>query len=182
MTDGYGFMRSAKAAGIDLIGKKVVQLGCGGAGAAFLCQAAMDGVREIALFNGHPRPELLRMVEQLNMETKCKVNFYPLSDQDALYRELQDADLLVNTTPIGMGPDHLEETLIAHPERLPKELVVGDMIYEQKETRMLREAREQGLKTFNGMMMLLYQGAEAFRLWTGKEMPIEEIRARYFSD
>jgi quinate/shikimate dehydrogenase len=56
------------------------------------------------------------------------------------------------------------------------------VIYNPRETRFLREAREAGCRTFNGMYMLLYQGAEAFRLWTGKEMPVEEIKAKYFSE
>jgi len=49
------------------------------------------------------------------------------------------------------------------------------------ETQLLRKAREAGLKTFNGMYMLLYQGAAAFKLWTGQEMPVEQIKAKYFS-
>ena len=71
----------------------------------------------------------------------------------------------------------IEDTSLYHPD-----LIVSDVIYNPRETRFLREAREAGCRTFNGMYMLLYQGAEAFRLWTGKEMPVEEIKAKYFSE
>ena len=59
-------------------------------------------------------------------------------------------------------------------------IVVSDMIYDPKETRLLRMAREAGCRTFNGMYMLLYQGAEAFRIWTGQQMPVEHIKEKYF--
>ena len=57
---------------------------------------------------------------------------------------------------------------------------IRDMIYDPKETRLLRMAREAGCRTFNGMYMLLYQGAEAFRIWTGQQMPVEHIKEKYF--
>ena len=63
---------------------------------------------------------------------------------------------------------------------LHSDMVVSDVIYEPKETRLLRMAREAGCSTFNGMYMLLYQGAEAFRIWTGQEMPVEHIKEKYF--
>ena len=74
-----------------------------------------------------------------------------------------------------------EGTIIEDTSLYRPDLIVSDVIYNPRETRFLREAREAGCRTFNGMYMLLYQGAEAFRLWTGKEMPLEEIKAKYFS-
>ena len=73
------------------------------------------------------------------------------------------------------------ETLI-DPSLFRSDLVVADTVYNPRETRFLKEAREAGCRTFNGMYMLLYQGAEAFRLWTGKEMPVKEIKANFFAD
>jgi shikimate dehydrogenase len=61
-----------------------------------------------------------------------------------------------------------------------KDLIVSDVIYEPAETKLLRLSREAGCSTFNGMYMLLYQGAESFRIWTGQEMPVDMIRERYF--
>lgn len=56
-----------------------------------------------------------------------------------------------------------------------------DVIYEPRETELLRMAREAGLDTFNGMYMLLYQGAAAFKLWTGQDMPVLAIKEKYFA-
>ena len=180
-TDGIGWMRSALDAGVDPVGKKMVQLGAGGAGTAILVQAAIDGVKEIDVFNAHDAfwPRVENIVAQLNAETKCKVRLHDLKDMDDLKTCLQQADILLNTTPVGMS--RIPGCLIPDPSCFHEGLVVADVIYEPKETELLKMAREAGLKTFNGMYMLLYQGAASFELWTGKKMPTEEIKAKFFS-
>ena len=80
-----------------------------------------------------------------------------------------------------MAP-HTEGTIITDTSMYRKDLIVSDVIYNPRETRFLREARLAGCPTFNGMYMLLYQGAEAFRLWTGLDMPTEKIKAAFFSE
>lgn len=79
-----------------------------------------------------------------------------------------------------MAP-HTEDSILTDTSLLRPELVVSDVIYNPQETRLLRDAKKAGCRTFNGMYMLLYQGAEAFQLWTGQEMPVAEIKAKYFS-
>ncbi len=180
-TDGIGWMRSALDAGVDPVGKKMVQLGAGGAGTAILVQAAIDGVKEIDVFNAHDGfwPRVENIVAQLNAETKCTVRLHDLKNMDELKPCLQGADILLNTTPVGMS--RIPGCLIPDPSYFHEGLVVADVIYEPKETELLKMAREAGLKTFNGMYMLLYQGAASFELWTGKKMPTEEIKAKFFS-
>ena len=78
-----------------------------------------------------------------------------------------------------MAPD-TGRSILADVSLLHPELTVADIIYNPRETLFLRQAKEAGCRTFNGMYMLLYQGAEAFRLWTGQEMPVEIIREKYF--
>ena len=80
-----------------------------------------------------------------------------------------------------MAPD-TDASIIADTSLYRPDLIVSDVIYNPRETKFLREAREAGCQTFNGMYMLLYQGAEAFRLWTGQDMPVAEIKAKYFSE
>ena len=155
-TDGEGYMRSAREAGFQPEGKRMVQLGAGGAGTAVLVQAALDGMAAIDVFN--PRDA-----------------FWPRA---ALRTCLGQADLLVNTTPVGM--ERMPGCLIPDASWLHAGLTVSDVIYQPRETQLLRMAREAGLKTFNGMYMLLHQGAASFRLWTGREMPIQQIREKYF--
>jgi shikimate dehydrogenase len=179
-TDGVGYMMSAKDAGCDLEGKHMVQLGAGGAGTAILVQAAMDGLAEIDVFNTRDNfwPRVEGIVAELNQCTSCKVTLHDLADLEELRGCLAQADLLLNTTPVGMS--RIPGCLIPDASYFHPGLIVSDVIYEPKETQLLKMAREAGLKTFNGMYMLLYQGAASFRLWTGKEMPTAEIKKKYF--
>lgn len=181
-TDGVGWVHSARAKGCDPTGKAIVQLGAGGAGTAILVQAALDGAKSIAVFNMRDAfwPRVEALVQRLNQETDCCVTLHELTDTDTLQKELQKAQILLNTTPVGMK-NH-PGCLIPSADWLHPGLTVSDVIYEPRETELLRMARTAGLQAFNGLHMLLYQGAESFRLWTGCEMPVEQIRAEYFAE
>lgn len=180
-TDGIGYMRAAKDAGYDLIGKKMTLLGAGGAATAVLVQAALDGVAEISVFSIHDRffDRAAQIVAQLNEQTSCKVTLYDFDDDSILRREIQSSYILVNGTSVGMAPNTdrciLKDATFFHPE-----LIVSDVIYNPRETKLLQLAKSAGLQTFNGLYMLLYQGAEAFRLWTGQDMPVDTIKKLYF--
>lgn len=182
-TDGIGYMLAAKDAGYDLIGKKMTLLGAGGAATAILVQAALDGLSEIHVFNIRDqfwdRTEAL--VEKLNAQTRCKVTLNDYSDPSVLNESILNSDILTNGTSVGMAP-HTENCIIKDTSIFRPELIVSDVIYNPQETLLLKMAREAGCPTFNGMYMLLYQGAEAFKLWTGKEMPIDIIKKKYFSN
>ena len=180
-TDGVGWMESARFAGHDPVGKTMVQLGAGGAGTSILVTAAIDGVKHIDLFNARDKfwPRVEEMVEKINAETACRVELHDLSDQDRLRDAVQKADILLNTTPVGMAK--IPGCLIPDAGYFPEGLVVSDVIYEPRETELLRMARESGLSTFNGMYMLLYQGAASFKIWTGREMPVDIVREKYFA-
>ena len=88
--------------------------------------------------------------------------------------------LLLHATSVGMVPD-IDDTIIKDTSLFRPELVVADVVYEPQETRLLREAKAAGCQTFNGMYMLLHQGAKAFQIWTGQEMPVSVIKEKYFS-
>ena len=180
-TDGVGFMKSAEAEGVILPGKRMVQLGAGGAGTAILIQAALDGLRSIDVFNIKDAfwPRLTEVVSQLNERTSCEVRLHELSDMKALRGAIAGADVLVNTTPVGMTGR--EGCLITDAGFFHEGLVVADIIYEPRQTQLLKMAADAGLKTFNGMYMLMYQGAASFRLWTGHDMPIDTVR-KLFED
>ena len=181
-TDGAGFMRSAQEAGFSLEGASVTLLGAGGAASAIAAQAALDGVSRIRIFH---RPEsrfaerTSKLCRDIGERTACTATCHDISDPDALYGALAESHMLINATPVGMAPD-TERTLIPDPSWFRKDLAVADIIYNPRETRLLREARAAGCRVMNGMYMLLYQGAEAFRLFTGMEMPVDAIRSKYF--
>ena len=180
-TDGIGYMMSVKDAGYDVIGKKMTIFGAGGAGTSILVQAALDGVAEITVFNR--RTPFFERAEQiigkLKEQTNCRIRLYDYEDESVLRREIGESTLLTNATSLGMAPN-VEKCILKDASTLHPGIVVSDMIYDPKETRLLRMAREAGCRTFNGMYMLLYQGAEAFRIWTGQQMPVEHIKEKYF--
>ncbi|MCR4715870.1 MAG: shikimate dehydrogenase [Lachnospiraceae bacterium] len=185
-TDGIGFMRSALDAGHDIVGKKIVLLGAGGAATAILTQAALDGVNEIDVFSigdqFFGRAE--EIVEKLNAKTSCKVRLHDFDDDSILKNAIASADILTNATSVGMAPNIdaciIDDDWFKDKSVFHEGLVVADIIYNPLETKFLKQAREAGLDTFNGMYMLLYQGAASFKLWTGKDMPTEEIKKLYF--
>ena len=181
-TDGVGFMRSAHAAGYDIIGQEMTVLGNGGAATAVCAQAALDGVKRIHKFlrresTYYDRTE--KLAKRLNEETSCEVLLYEQGDVESLQSCILQSAILVNGTPVGMSPD-VDHSLIEDSSLLRPGLIVSDLIYEPKETKLLKLARSVGCHTFNGMYMLLYQGAESFRLWTGHMMPVDRIRKMYF--
>ncbi|MBQ7795910.1 MAG: shikimate dehydrogenase [Lachnospiraceae bacterium] len=183
-TDGIGYMQSVKDAGFDIIGKKMVLLGAGGAATAILVQAALDGVKEISVFlrpTSRFYDRALATAKELRKETGCKINLCDFNDQDLLRAELSNSTIVVNGTSIGMAPN-VDACPVPDASFLPDGIIVSDIIYNPKETKLLAMAREKGLPHFNGTYMLLYQGAEAFRLWTGCDMPVPLIKESFFAD
>lgn len=180
-TDGIGYMRAAKDAGHDLIGKKMTLLGAGGAATAILVQAALDGLSEISVFSIHDEffPRAEKIVADLNERSNCKVHLYDFDDESILRREIASSAILTNGTSVGMLPN-ADRSIITDPSMFHKDLVVSDVIYNPRETLLLKLAKEAGCATFNGLYMLMYQGAESFKLWTGQEMPILLIKEKYF--
>lgn len=180
-TDGIGYMESVKEAGLNIIGEKITVLGAGGAATSIIAQAAFDGVAEISIFNQKSKSyeRMEGIISKLTEQTNCKLNLFTYDSQDILRKELAESILLVNTTPVGMAPN-IEDSLITDTTMFHPNLTVSDIIYNPEETKFLRLAKETGCKTFNGLHMLLYQGAAAFKLWTGQEMPVEIIKEKYF--
>ena len=181
-TDGAGFVRSAEEAGFSVKGADIVLLGAGGAASAIAAQAALDGAARIRIFrrsSSRFAERVSKLCSDICAGTTCTASFHDLEDTDALREALAKSDLLINATPVGMAPD-TDRSLITDPSVFRKDLAVADIIYNPRETRLLKEARQAGCRVMNGMYMLLYQGAEAFRLFTGMEMPVDEIRAKYF--
>ncbi|MGL5931608.1 MAG: shikimate dehydrogenase [Cetobacterium sp.] len=177
ITDGIGCMYGLKDAGVDVIGKKITIVGAGGAATAIQVQAALDGVAEISIFNKKDKffENAEKTVKKLKEKTNCVVNLYDLDDLNRLKEEIASSMLLINATGMGMKP--LEGmTFIPDKSYLRPDLVVLDIVYSPRETALLKLANEAGCRTLNGLGMMLFQGAAAFELWTGKKMPIEHMK------
>ena len=170
-TDGKGFFKSLPS--FKISGKRMVLLGAGGAAKAILAQAILDGVSQISVFVRSSSMEKTRpYLEKIQNATGFRVDLFALEDVQDLQDSITQADLLVNATSVGMdGSSQPIPTSIV----LPEKLLVADVIYQPFETPFLKWARNQGNQSINGLGMLLYQAAEAFELWTGKEMPTDQI-------
>lgn len=184
ITDGQGYVRNLKENGVDVKGKKLTIMGAGGAATAIQVQCALDGAREISIFN--KKDDFFQRAEKTVQDIKkevpnCIVNLYDLDDTEKLYAEISDSDILTNATIVGMKP-YENDTNILDNNVFRKDLVVTDVVYNPIKTKMILDAEKAGCKVIGGKGMLLYQGVEAFKLFTGKEMPVKEVKAKYFSE
>lgn len=182
-TDGIGFVRNLAEHGFGVAGQKIVLLGAGGAATAIAVQAALDGAQEIAIFNRADEFYVNgeKTVEKLSKAVPaCKVSIHPLESSDALARAVGDCDIFVNATKVGMKP--LDGQSLIPTELLRRELVVADTVYNPRETQLIMDAKKAGCKAaVGGIGMLLWQGVAAFRLFTGKDMPAQEVLEKFFS-
>ena len=170
-TDGKGFFKSLPS--FTILGKKMTLLGAGGAAKAVLAQAILDGASQVSVFVRSTSMEKTKAyLETLQSETGFRVDLYALEEHSVLQERIAASDLLVNATSVGMDgkSSPVPENLL-----LPENLLVADIIYQPFETPFLQWAKSQGNVAVNGLGMLLYQAAEAFKLWTDKDMPTDEI-------
>ena len=170
-TDGIGFFRALEAENGSVKDKKLCLMGLGGAGKAILSRAVYTELSEIRLLQRASSIEKNRcFIERVKEETGKKILLG--SYEENLAEFLEQSDILVNASNVGMRE---EASLIPEVKLLHKGLFVADCIYHPFETKLLSQAREAGLRYMNGLPMLFYQAVEAFRLWTGKSFPEEEV-------
>lgn len=169
-TDGLGAKQALQNAAVEIKGSRIVVAGAGGAARAIAFQLAANGA-EITIVN-RTEGRAIKLAQDISAAIlPGKVEGRGLSGLKDL---LQDTDVLINTTTLGMHPN--TNTAIATAEELHPDLTVFDIVYNPLETKLLREAKASGAKTVSGVLMLVYQGAEAFRLWTGIEPPVELMK------
>lgn len=182
-TDGIGFIRNLSEHGVTVEGKRIVLLGAGGAATAIAVQAALDGAAELSIFNGadgfYANAELT--VKKLEEAVPgCKTSIARLDDEKALETAVSACDILINATRVGMKP--LDGESLIPARLLRKEMAVADTVYNPKKTKLILDAEQAGCRAaVGGSGMLLWQGVEAFRLFTGKEMPAQEVLEQFFA-
>lgn len=173
-TDITGAYRALHESYGDLHDIKVAILGAGGASKAISYLFAKKASRVSIINRTTKKAESLAAALSRLPECKAEVQALPLK-HDALENAVKEADILVNTTPVGMLPKS-DETLVSK-KLIHSDLFVFDLVYNPPQTRLMREAEEMGASAISGIPMLVYQGAEAFRLWTGLNPP-EELMFR----
>lgn len=173
-TDGMGYVRSLESeAGISVKGKTHFIVGCGGAARAIAMTLAYRGAGKIFLCN-RTEQKAHDLAGELNTKVNqcCEIVRMAPLDMDSA---IGHADVLINTTSIGMHPD--EDRMPMDSRLIPEGIVVSDIVYNPLQTKLLQAARERGCRTVTGLGMLVYQGAEAFTMWTGAEPPVDEMFA-----
>lgn len=160
-TDPYGALKNLEEAGINVEGKEIALLGNGGAAAA-ICFALLERNVKLTI--------VCRNLEKGNALAKRLAEAFPQNVPTAVTFADFDTtapEIILNTTPVGMHPN-INDTPLPNAKYRSGQFVY-DIVYTPAETRLLREAREQGCKTLNGEGMLVHQGAASFRLWFPKE-------------
>lgn len=169
-TDGYGYISSLKQEiNFNPKGKNIVILGAGGAARGILMALAKKGPKTITVANR----TLARGISLVRAFKKKfpSIKFEAIGlDKNVLKAYFQNANLLINTTSVGMKQ---RKALQIPLEVLPKTAVVSDIVYNPLQTILLKKAKGLKLATHSGLGMLVHQGAKSFKLWTGHNAPID---------
>ncbi|WP_052087974.1 shikimate dehydrogenase [Paenibacillus wynnii] len=168
-TDGIGYVRSLKAEAIpDLTGTRILVIGAGGAARGIIAALLQESPASIIVSN-RTADKALELAEEWS--NKGNITGITL---DLIPELLQDIDVIVNTTSVGMYP-HMDESPV-DTSLFREGMVVSDLIYNPLRTRLLQESLERGCRIHGGLGMFVYQGAYALEYWTGQPAPIEIMR------
>lgn len=165
-TDWLGFLRDVAMQGVNVASQTCLVLGAGGSARAVVYALQQAGAQVHLLAR---RPEqAYQLIQDLAAANSVIVAERPFS---------HPYTLIVNTTPLGMTP-HTETSPWPDDTPIPTTAFVYDLVYNPRQTKLIRQAQAAGCRTANGLGMLLQQGALAFRLWTGVEPDVRMMREK----
>jgi shikimate dehydrogenase len=178
-TDCIGFINALIEAGHQLTSRRVLLYGAGGAARAAMFGLAQAGVEEIIIINRTESRGIQLKDEMTRAFPACNILFKPL-EVESITAASKDADLIVNTTSVGMEP---QEGLSIWPNvvPIPAKAVFYDVIYKPAQTIFLQRAQSAGQPTLNGMGMIIHQGIAGFKIWTGYQPPLETMRQAFLN-
>lgn len=167
-TDGDGYAKSLAEIGFELAGKRITLLGAGGAAATVMLKAASLGAAKISLLN-RTEATAAELANEVYRKTGVMTEVYPLNTENCR-RCCADCDILINGTPLGMAGVSADFEDTSFLEEIGNGGVVSDFIYNPPQTKLLEDAERLGLKTVNGLGMLIYQGIAADEIYLGREL------------
>ena len=173
-TDGEGLVRGLKSdVGLDIQNKSVIVLGAGGAGRSAAIYLAVKGAKRIIIANRTEKKarDVIKLIRKFAPKTETAS--IPLKDS-TIRRYALSSDLIINATTLGLKKT--DKPAIGM-NAFRKGIIFYDMIYNPSVTSTMKAARKAGARVFNGLSMLLYQGAISWEIWTGKKAPIQVMRA-----
>ncbi len=147
----------------------------------YLDKLSLDGVKAISIFNRRDKffANAEETVAKIRHNTDCEIHLFDLDDHDKLRAEIDSSVILTNATGVGMKPFE-GQMLLPDDSFLRPDLIVSDVVYNPRKTHLLEVAEKKGCRTLNGLGMMLWQGARAFEIWTGKQMPVDYIKSILF--
>ncbi len=171
-TDVEGFLRALQDTDFEPRGCTAIVAGAGGAARAVVVALASAGAARIAVVN-----RTLERAEQVVSDLGEAVRPAQLvaapNTRESWQKAAAEAGLLVNCTSLGTGGTPEEDQTPMPSDLIRSQALVYDLVYQPAETRLIREAREAGARTIGGLPMVIYQAAASFKLWTGKDAPVD---------
>ena len=167
-TDGIGAVKAIEEV-TSIKNRNVVVAGAGGASRAISFYIAKYGADSLTILNRNVEKadNLAKDVSNSNLINEVKSD-----SMSEINSHVTDADILIDTTPVGMHPNVDDEPIVL-ADNMHDDLVVFDAVYNPNDTVLIKEAVKAGAKPVYGIKMLLYQGAESFRIWTGRDAPVD---------
>jgi shikimate dehydrogenase len=168
-TDGDGFLDAVKHdAGLDVAGKKILVIGSGGSARSIIYSLGKAEAREIAVINRTKNKALdaLELAGSVGRHV----------EENEISKVVSEADLVINATPVGMSDTEGTSSFPLEPNLLTKGQLAVDLIYHPISTPWMEALREREVEVHGGLSMLIFQAAKAFKLWTGKDAPVEAMR------
>ncbi len=172
-TDGQGFALAVKTQGFDFSGKNIVILGAGGAASTIALKSEMEGAKKITILNR----TLSRAQTIAQFLSECDANA-DIFNIDTISSVVNDCDLLINATPLGMSGVDKDYEDFSFFNHLKDGTLVYDLIYNPEETNFLKEAKKRGFETLNGFDMLIYQGLWADRIFLEKDLDFPYLKEK----
>lgn len=170
-TDVSGFIHSMADHSISLRGKRAIILGAGGAARAIAYALVKEGVTQLDLVN-RTLHNSQKLVDDLSLKEYCDVNLWSMH---SINLTSDNSDLLINCTPIGMTGHSISKTPVK-ADFLHRDMIVTDLVYNPRMTKLLQMAEREGCTIIDGIGMLVHQGAQALELWTNEKPPIETMK------
>ena len=171
-TDVEGFLRPLQDAFFEPRGCTAVVAGAGGAARAVVVALAEAGAARIAVVN-RTLERAQRLVSELSAAVKPVQLVAAIDSRESWEKAAAEAGLLVNCTSLGTAGTPEEDRSPMPSDLIRSQALVYDLVYQPAETRLIRDARQAGARTIGGLSMLIYQGAASFKLWTGKDAPVD---------
>lgn len=172
-TDVMGFINALKEGGLEKInGKKAVVIGAGGAARAVLFGLISEGISKITILNRSI--QTAQQIQEDLLGFSPELEILPLTQKNIIERTFE-ADLLINTTPVGALPKP-DNSIWPDNFPLPSNIIVFDLVYNPPMTKLLKQGEASHAVIISGLEMLVHQGALSFQIWTNLKAPLEVMR------